>query len=214
MPTNRALLVTRPNHDLITQYFHKWSEEVLHAAEKKNIKVYDLKGKKAVKSELESYALTQKPSLFFLNGHGNAYVIMGHDNEPIVNASSSLGEGIIYARSCDAGQALGALLIKNGAKTFIGYKRKFICGYSPDKITKPELDPIARIFLEPSNLVVLILIKGHTSQDAHNRSKEAMYKNFRKMISSAASYEERYAARWMWGNLNNQVLIGNPKSKI
>jgi len=68
---------------------------------------------------------------------------------------------------------------------------------------------LAKLFLEPSNSIAMVLLKGHTVQEAHNRSRAAMYKNFRKMVSSAASYEERFAARWLWSNLKNQVLIGN-----
>lgn len=203
------MLITRPQYDPITKYFCVWSQELVDFARAKHVPPLDLKGKKAVRSKFDSYVKKQKPGLIFLNGHGNALVITGHDNEVIVDANSDLSGAIIYARSCDAGQILGYQLVKSGAKTFIGYKRKFICGYSHEKITKPAEDDMAKLFLEPSNLVVSTLLKDHSAQDANTRSKTAMYRNFRKMISSASSFEERYAARWLWSNLNNQVLIGS-----
>ena len=120
----------------------------------------------------------------------------------------------MYARSCEVGQNLGSKLITNGAKSFIGYKRKFFVGYTPEKITKPLDDSIAGLFLKPSNLVVSTLLKSNTAEEAHKRSQKQMYRNFRKMVSSTASFEERYSARWLWSNLNNQVLFGDRVGKI
>ncbi|MEK7613102.1 MAG: hypothetical protein AAB449_03095 [Patescibacteria group bacterium] len=209
-----TVLITRPKHDLITRYLCVWSEEILAIARAHYITVYDLEGEKANRKNLESYIKNRPPSFVFLNGHGNAEVVTGHDNEPLVDINSRLPEVIVYARSCDAGQVLGSALIKNGTQAFIGYRRKFICGYTPEKMWKPLEDPIARLFLVPSNLIVSTLLKGHSVQDAHARSKEEMYKNFKKMISSKATYEERYSARWLWSNLNNQVLLGEGGAKI
>lgn len=214
MPTNKPLLVTRPYHDPVTRYLCVWSEQVVALAKSKGFIAYDLKGDKSRRSNFESYLVAKNPAFLFLNGHGSAEIIAGHNNEPLIDMASSSKRTIIYARSCDAGRVLGPHLVKNGVQSFIGYKRKFICGYSPDKILKPRQDPIARLFLEPSNLVASTLIKGHTTSEAHDRSRNAMYRNFRKMISSASSYEERYAARWLWANMNSQVLFGSPNGKI
>lgn len=214
MGVNKAILITRPHHDYATNYLRVWSKEIKSLAEEKGIPVYDLEGKKSLKANLESYWKAHKPSFIFLNGHGDTHVITGHDNEPLVDMSTSLNGALIYARSCDAGQVLGSQLINNGARAFIGYKRKFVLGYSPEKLAKPREDAMAGLFLEPSNLVASTILKERTAQEAHIRSKKAMYRNFRKMVSSAASYEERYAARWLWSNLNNQVLFGDINAKI
>jgi hypothetical protein len=79
---------------------------------------------------------------------------------------------------------------------------------------KPASDPIAKMFLESSNLVVSTLIKGHTSIEADLRSKEAMSKNLKHMISSEADLEERYAAPAMWSNINSQIILGDKNAKI
>lgn len=214
---NKSLLITRPNHDQTTNYLCQWSEGTVRIATEKNFTVYDLKGKKATQKNFESYNNIKKPRLFFLNGHGNADTITVYDNEPIVTNKidgNSVKNRIIYARSCDAGQSLGKDLVKIGASAFIGYKRKYIFGYTPSKLTRPLEDQLARLFLEPTNLVVTTLLKGHSVEEAQNRSKTAMNKNFRRMISSVASDEEKYAARWLWSNINSQVMFGDEKAAL
>lgn len=209
----RSVLITRPQHDEITRYFCAWSETVVGMARARG-SAYDLFSERAVRKNLESYIRGQNPAFVFLNGHGNAQAIAGHENEVLVDSGSSLPETIIYARSCDAAQILGPKLVEKGTLAFIGYTRKFICGYTPDKIWRPLEDVMAKLFLEPSNLVASTLIKGNSTHEAHTRSKAAMYKNFRKMVSSTATFEERYAARWMWSNLNSQILLGDPEATI
>lgn len=206
---DKTAIITRPDHEPVTKYLCLWSEEILTLAKHKGVSIYDLKGKKASRKTFESYISKHSPTLVLLNGHGNAEVITGYDNEPIVDKNSVIENSIIYGRSCDAGQILGGQLVNKGTRAFIGYKRKFILGYTPERMMKPLNDPIARLFLEPSNLVAISLIKGNTTLEAHRRSHEAMSKNFRRMLSSVASFEERHAAPWLWSNLNSQVLIGD-----
>lgn len=198
----------------MTKYLCVWSEEIVFLTKRKGITLLDLKGKKANRKTFESYIKAHSPSVIFLNGHGNAVAIAGYDDQLIVDDASILVDAIIYARSCDAGRYLGPALVKRGIRAFIGYNRKFILGYLPDKIMHPNEDPIARLFLQPSNLAVSTLIKGNTASEAHARSKEAMYKNFRRMISSIATYEERFAARWLWSNIHGQVLLGDPGARM
>jgi len=202
-------LITRPDHEPITKYLYFWSEEILALAKHKGVSIYDLRGKKANRKTFESFIFKHSPALVLLNGHGNAEIITGYNNESIVDESSVIKDSIVYGRSCDAGQILGNQLVDNGTKAFIGYKRKFILGYTPEKMMKPLDDPIAQLFLEPSNLIATSLIKGNTTLEAHRKSCEAMNKNFRRMLSSIASFEEQHAAPWLWSNLNSQVLIGD-----
>lgn len=214
MAVSNVLLVTRPDYDIVTKYFCIWSEALCTMARQKGMTVCDLQGKKANRKDFESYLRKNNPSMVFLNGHGNAEIITGQNDEPIVDAASMSPNSIMYARSCDAGERLGQELVRHGVSSFIGYRRKFIFGYTPEYVTRPVMDPMASLFLEPSNLIVSTLLKGHTAKDANQRSKDAMFRNFRKMICSTASFEERYASRWLWGNLQHQVLHGNEEAKI
>lgn len=209
MPVNKAILITRPDYETVTKYLCLWSEEVKEFAGRKGVIVYDLKGKKANRKEFESYLSKNRPALLFLNGHGNAEVITGYDDHPLIDRDSSVQGTILYGRSCDASLFLGPYLVQKGARAFIGYRRKFILGYVPEKIMRPLEDPIARLFLEPSNLVATTLLKGNTTAEAHSRSRREMYKNFLKMLASTSSFEERHAAPWLWSNFNSQTLSGD-----
>lgn len=208
------MLITRPHYDVVTNYLCSWSESIITLASEKGRDVYDLKGDKAERVRFQSYCKAKMPALLFLNGHGNADVITGHNDEPLVDGSDHFGNSVVYARSCECAKRLGVKLVENGLRTFIGYTRKFIFGYLTTKITRPREDMLAALFLESSNLIVSTLLKGHTAQEADARGKEAMYRNFRKMIASTASYEERYAARWTWGNIKSQVILGSPNGRV
>lgn len=214
MSMNKAILITRPNHDLVTNYLCVWTEPFVMSAKEKGTTPYDLKGSKATRSNFDSYLKRHQPSFLFVNGHGSSTTITGHEDQILIDGKTVFGGGVLYARSCDAGQSLGPDLVNSGLRTFIGYNRNFLLGYLLDKVTKPHQDNIAKLFLEPANLIASTLLKGHTAQEAHLRSRQDMYRNFKEMISSVATFEERYAARWLWSNINSQVLIGNPNSTI
>jgi hypothetical protein len=130
MQMTNVILVTRPDHDIVTKYLSLWSESVVRFARNKAT-VYELVGKKVTRNNFESYIASHRPSFLFLNGHGNANEITGHDNETILDKASNMESAIVYARSCEAARVLGPELIATGSvKAFIGYKRNFICGYS------------------------------------------------------------------------------------
>ena len=211
---NKSLLITRPDHEIVMKYCSLWSEGVKTFAEKKGVCVYDLKGKKASRKNFESYVFANAPSLIFFNGHGNQEMITGYDNEPLMDMSSTPTPSIIYARSCDAAQVLGPSLVKSGLRAFVGYIRKFTLFYNVAHIMRPLQDPMARIFLESSNLVVSTLLKEHTVAEADQRAKSAMFKNLKRMLSSAANFEERYAAPALWSNMTAQVVLGDYNATI
>lgn len=213
----KALLVTRPNYDSATNYLYFWSEPVIETAKNKRLPVYDLKSSKARRDVFESYLRTKNPGLIFFNGHGDGDNICGHNDQPLLstgkNDRATTGT-IVYARSCDAGWKLGKSITKLGTRTFIGYINKFIFSYQQNKTTQPLRDTLAGLFLKPSNLVVTTLLKGHTTEEAHRRSTKQMYGNFFKMLSSSATPEEQYSAKWLWNNLQSQVLYGDGNARI
>ena len=214
---NRAILVTRPNHDLITTYLFQWSQHVISVANKKGIKVLDLSGKKANETTFTSYIVKNEPILVFLNGHGNEDVVTGYDNKPLITANKNeklLEEKIVYARSCDAAKNLGQLCIKKNTLAFIGYKRKYAIGYSQSSITKPLRDEVAKLFITPSNLVPLSLLKGNTAKDAYRKSQESMIRNFSFMVSTRATQTQRDAAPYLWINRKYQVILGDENARI
>lgn len=214
---SKSLLITRPNHDSTTNYLYFWSEAIVAEAKRKQIPTFDLKGEKAKKTTFLSFLRSKLPRFLCLNGHGDASSITGQDNEVILDKtidSGLISQRIIYARSCDSAKILGPTIIRQGAAAFIGYTRKFIIGTMLSKITKPLEDKLAALFLEPVNLIPTTILKGHSVSEAEYRARQEMIKNFRKMISSKSTYEERYAARWLWSNIRSQILLGDKEARI
>jgi len=214
---NKAILITRPDHDLITTYLFQWSEAVISLANKKGIRVLDLSGSKANEKNFTSYIVKNEPALVFFNGHGNKDIIAGYDNEPLISANKNeelLERKIVYARSCDAAENLGELCIKNNTLAFIGYKKKYTICYSHASVNHPLKDDIAKLFITPSNLIPISLLKGNTAKDAYRKSQESMARNFSFMLSTDATQAQRDAAPYLWINKKYQVLLGNPESKM
>ncbi len=211
-----TVLVSRPRHDKATNYLYYWSESVIDAVKVRRIRLADLSGDKAISSVFKGYFEKIKPSFLFLNGHGSAESIFGHNDLKLISVSDDLARFancIFYSRSCDSGAILGPELIKAGARGFIGYERELIVSFMPEYITRPLRDPLAKLFLEPSNLVPLSIVKGNTVGEAYRKTQAAMLTNLRKMLSSGASYQERYHSVFLWSNIKHQVILGNPESR-
>jgi len=212
---NRVLLVTRPNHDCTTNYLYYWADWVIQEARKKHFKVLDLKQEKANRRLFISYLSKNSPKLIFLNGHGSSDTLAGHNNESLINVGDSfLSNKIVYARSCCTASRLGVKCVDSGAQVYIGYKKNFAFFYTTSKITRPLEDDLAKLFLEPSNLVPISLMKGNTAGMSYKKSQKAMYRNIRYMLSSNASVEERNAIPYLIRNLRCQTLIGDPNARL
>ena len=214
---NKGLLITRPNHDLATTYLYQWCIPLIKEAEASSSQVLDLSGKKANQALLISYIKKNKPGIVFLNGHGGPDFICGYDNEVLVgltNCEQLLSKCIVYARSCESGLELGPYCIQKGTIAFIGYSKKYVVGYSEEKRTRPLNDDVARLFLEPSNLIPFTLIKGNRVKIAYAKSQELMQKNINFMLSSEATPDQRDAATYLWRNKKYQVALGNLEASI
>jgi len=212
MVSSKYVLITRPNHDAVTDCLYFWTQQIVDIAGGKGFIVLDLSGKKANRSTFLSYLKKRDPVLVFFNGHGSDSVIAGYDNETLIgdgNTVKLLFGKIIYARSCDAAKVLGVESIKHGALAFIGYKEKYWLATSEDKLTKPLQDSVAKLFLEPSNLVPSSLIKGNSAKEAYRKSQEAATRNISYMLSTAATDAEREAVPYLHSNRLNQVLLGD-----
>ena len=212
-----SILITRPNHDQTTDYLSYWTKPVVDLA-KKHLKTFDLAEQRANKKDFESYTKTHSPTFIFLNGHGSESQVTGYNNEVLIDARDknlkAFSKSLFYIRSCKSGKILGPKLVQKGAHAFIGYEYNFIFLRDIKYTTKPLRDPTAKLFLEPSNLVASTLIKGHTVQEAYERSQKQMRKNLSMILSSGSGVEERNSAAFLWSNITAQVLHGNPNAKI
>lgn len=64
----KNMLITRPDHDDETAYFHAWSSYIIKHADDKGFNVIDLEREKANKVEIEARLSKQNPELVILNG--------------------------------------------------------------------------------------------------------------------------------------------------
>lgn len=208
---SKSILVTRPNHDQGTNYLFYWSKPIINFASAKGVNIFDLSSQKANLEKLISYLRKNNPEFVFFNGHGTENSICGFDNQVLIdinNCKNLLKDRIVYARCCSSGSILGPYSISHGIKAFIGYSKPFAFYISSDKITRPLEDKIASLFLEPSNLIPLTILKGDSAEFAHNKAINQMGKNLRYSLSSDASSEEKACAPLLFHNIKYQVILG------
>lgn len=212
---NKGIIITLPRHDYVTEYISQFSDEILKEADKKNIKIKMLKDKKANKKEFETVVKNLDYKMIVFNGHGSDKSISGHKNEVIVEQGdneSILRGRLVYARSCNAGFILGRSMENDKEGCFIGYELPFMFYIDENWAANPKKDKIAPLFLEPSNLVPISLIKGNPAIKANENSKKQMLKNINKVLRKGDK-DSFLLAQALWNNYIGQVLIGN-KSAI
>ena len=209
------ILVTRPQYDAGTYYLFHYASLYIKLAESKGYQVLDLDGKRANKKELTSIIKKMNPKLVCFNGHGNYDLIAGDNGETLVkvNDNESLLAGIIISvLACGSGKNLGLACINNNTLAFIAYKEEFIFYYNNQGTSTPMNDKRAKLFLEPANVIVNSLLKGHTVQAAYEKSQQLYVKNIQKVLASNSS--EGYLARYLFWDMRNQVCLGNKDASL
>lgn len=213
----KTLLITRPFYENPTNYLYHWSKPLIDLAFSKNFTVIDLEKEKVNRKELESRLKKVNPELVVFNGHGNETVIFGQDSEPLIvsgDNESLLSGKIVYTRSCQSAKILGAECIKKGTRAYIGYKEDFIFMFDESKITRPLQDGTAKLFLEPSNQVVISLIKGNSAMQSHRNGKKAYLRNIQRLLTSESTSEDTSAVRYLIWNMTHQVCLGNQSASL
>lgn len=203
-----SLLVTRPNHDLTTRYISTWAKEIVKFAEEKDATVFDLPKARANRREFESMVRKNDPAFLFLNGHGDYSFVSGQDNEKLVDAKDNeeiLKSKVVYALSCRSGKVLGPRGVQAGAEAYIGYDEDFIFLYDENQRFHPERDKTSELFKEPSNQVMVSLLKGHTPKEAHANSKQSYIRRIRKLLTSQNNPLESSAVKYLLWDMQHQV---------
>lgn len=205
-----SLLITRPEYDPTTHYLSKWSEKIIKEAKAKRINVIDLWRDKANRNRVIGILEKRDPKLVFFNGHGSENFICGHNNEIILKESDkkAVNSKIIFSRSCRSARVLGQNVINYGATTYLGYKEDFWFRYRIEKISRPIEDKTAELFLEPSNYLIIALLKGHSTGLANRKSKALFRKNIEKLIVEGPSAEDYDAISFLFWDMINQVCLG------
>lgn len=211
------MLITRPNHDVTTHYLSAWSREVIVEAKQRGVAVTDLVGKRTTRREFSSVVTKTHPSFVMLNGHGDERTVTGYDNEPLVVEGENdilLRGAIIYARSCRSAVHLGPACVRNGTDAYIGYTDDFVFFIDEVNIARPGEDRTAKRFLEPSNHVAITLLKGHTTAEAHAKSRAMVLRTIQTLMTSETPKEEKELIPYLRWNLIHQVCLGDQDARV
>jgi len=211
-----GLLITRPNHDSGTNYLYYWSKLVIEESLRKNVAVFDLAKSRVNRDNFVSYVKKHVPKLVFINGHGSDDAVCGFNNEVLIDTKKyrlDLIGSVVVARSCRCGKVLGKVLVKNGARAFVGYKDDFVIKTTNRFSTRPLFDPVAKMFLEPSNYIVMAMIKGHTVSESDGISKRMLLKNLLNLLVTDKD-DKNDIGRWLWHDYENQAVIGDGGARL
>lgn len=212
------LLITRPEYEVPTRYLARWSEPIIKEAVDKGVTVIDLARRDANQARVVG-TLEKKQSekmLVVLNGHGNEDAVMGQDGEVLVTTDTvgCLRNKVVYARACSSAQRLGPRAVEKGVRAYIGYDIEFSIYMDADKVEHPLEDPIAALFLEPSNQVPLCLLKGHPAGEANRRSRKKFRDNIRRIILEGPRSSHYYTIPVLYADMMHQVCLGDQQAKI
>ncbi|MCJ7450778.1 MAG: hypothetical protein MUP58_03500 [Candidatus Nanohaloarchaeota archaeon QJJ-9] len=202
------ILFTRPDHEIVTSYLHKWTEKLVDKADELNRKIFDLEKEKATKENFESY-IENRPDLILINGHGNERKACGHKDQPLLinGENEELTEGkIVYARTCNSASVLGKSCVENGAKAFLGYKNRFILLRNTDSTAKPLKDKYASPIMEASNETPKNLIKGKDPEKSMEKSRKKSRKKIEEVLTDYQIGSDKIIGA-IRHNMESQVVI-------
>lgn len=172
-----SILIGRCKCDSMLKFPFHWCKEVITEAENKGFKVIDLKKEDFTEEQVNKHMDKFKPSLVFLNGHGDTFCAKGYQKEPVISMNKNdylLKDKIVHVISCKTAVFLGQYSKDKGCKGYLGYTGEF----SIKKIyPEPEEDEISNMFKEPVNTASITLINGGTVKEAYINSQKVYKKN-------------------------------------
>ena len=209
-----TLLVTRPNYDDATGYLSYYANQIIDFAKKKNIKVLDLVRPRLTRKGFSELVSKENPGMIFFNAHGDDKTIYGDkvkgEEEVLVREKDNeeiLSGRITYARACWTAASLGkACTSKKGC--FIGYNAPFSFWFNEGWSAKPSNDNIAKLFLEPSNLIVLSLLKGNTALEAFDKSVNMSNKSIMRLLRRSEEPGTMASMMILWNNTHSLEILG------
>ncbi len=211
-----CILFSRPDHDSTLAYLYYYSKGLVDYSKNKKHKTLNREKEHANRKEIINLIKKQNPNFIMFNGHGDPDIIAGHKNEIIISKANSeiLSNALIYSLTCSSGQKLGKLIVTKGAICFIGYNKDFNLGKDPNSEASPRRDKIAKLFLEPSNILVKSLIDGCSVKVAIERAKEKMRENIWYLSTTKDFLEAPFYAPFLFGNYISLISYGDVKASI
>lgn len=213
----QKILLTRPSHDITTQYLSCWAEDIIKVASERGIGILDLKDAKATCKFVSEYLINNKPGLVVFSGHGSPTTIGGHKNEVLIEAGkneSLLRAMIVYAVSCHAAKVLGKSIVRHGGRAFIGYEGRFGFPRNPHWGCDPKKDKLVEPFRIASNAAPLAILKGNSVGESFERAQQAFLSLIRKYAISDAFPENKDIRFWLFWDMYFQRLLGDKDAAL
>ncbi|GAI02880.1 unnamed protein product, partial [marine sediment metagenome] len=211
MPIQDVALFVRPNFDAATSYAHYYMDLAAEYAAQ-NMRVIDLDGVGANKSNIFASLEGDDPIFCYWNGHGNADTFTAQNAEVVMvtcSGDESLIGRVVLLLSCSCGIRLAPSAVSKGATTVFGWAVDFTWV----AIEAPATDPYARGFFESVNAISNALAYGKTTQEAMNLSLAA----WNSWIDYWASSVDPYASmviQWLIHDRDGQKLFGSTSARI
>ena len=206
------MLVTRPDYDDATSYTFYYAGLIIQEAEKKGIDVIDLARPRLTQRNFTAIVESQNPAFIFFNAHGDEKTIYGDERvgeaEVLVQEGKNhhlLDSRLTYARTCWAAASLGKAC-RNGC--FIGYAVPFTFWTDTRVNTVPASDSTARLFFEPSNLIVRSLLKGNTPEEAVKKARNLSRKIISGLLKESGE-GTTVLISGLWNNMEGTVIAGD-----
>ena len=159
----------------------------------------------------------QKPELIMFNGHGSPEEICECKQEVIISARKNpevLKNTIVYSLSCSSALVLGPKCVEKGAISFIGYEFDFALGKDPESEASPRHDKIAKLFLEPSNILFSSLLNKKSIKTSVEKAKKKMEDNINYLHTTESFPEAIYYAPFLFSNYLGLIAHGDNEAFI
>ena len=211
----KKTLFVRPCHDDVVSYLYYYSKELLMESNNKGFKTINKEKEDANKTVVTSVIEKNNPNFIMFNGHGSPTMICGHKDEVLIEKGKnhSLIKGrITYSLSCSSASKLGNK-VADSKTAFIGYVNEFALGMDTDSQAAVYKDKRAKLFLDPSNLLVKSLLKGNTAKDAVTKAKDLMKVNISKLRTDPFPDAKDYLP-YLYNNYLFLELMGNESAAL
>ena len=211
----KKTLFVRPTHDGVTSYLFYYSKVLVKQSILKGFNTINKEKENANKTFIVNIIKKNNPDFIMFNGHGSCDLICGHNNEVIIKYKKNhnlLKNKIIYSLSCSSALELGKGIADDNT-TFIGYIDDFALGMDINSQTVVHKDKRAKLFLEPSNLLVKSILKGNSVIEAVNKAKDMMKENISKLRTDPFPDAKDYIP-YLFNNYSILEIFGNKEAKL
>jgi len=211
MPIPGVALFARPNFDGATSYAHYYMDLAAEYASG-NMRVIDLDGTGATKSNIFSSLEEEDPIYCYLNGHGNADTYSAQDKEIVMvtcNGDESLIGRVVLLLSCSCGVRLSPSAVSKGATTVFGW----VVDFTWIAVEDPVTDPFAAGYFESVNAISNALVDGKTTGEAMNLSLASWNQWIDYWTRSVDPYASM-VIQYMIHDRDGQKLFGSNSARI